>query len=126
MLGPLVNAAAIVVCALAGRFLVKGIPARFEDHLKKAIGVVIVFVGIRGALDNESALLLVASVILGAVAAGALGGGQTREGRGRRAGGTRELLEGLRLRKRAVLLRLHGDSRLHAERASGNPRHTLH
>ena len=68
MLGPLVNAAAIVVCALAGRFLVKGIPARFEDHLKKAIGVVIVFVGIRGALDNESALLLVASVILGAVA----------------------------------------------------------
>jgi uncharacterized membrane protein YqgA involved in biofilm formation len=38
MLGPAVNAAAIVVCALAGRFLVRGIPERFEEIIKKAIG----------------------------------------------------------------------------------------
>jgi len=67
MLGPVVNAVTIVVCSLAGCFLVRGIPARFEDHVKKAIGLVIVFVGVRGALDNESTLLLVLSVIVGAV-----------------------------------------------------------
>jgi len=67
MLGPLVNAAVIVVCSLVGCFLIKGIPARFEEHVKKAIGIAIVFVGIRGALANQSTLLLVMSIIVGAV-----------------------------------------------------------
>jgi len=67
MLGPIVNAVAIVACSLVGRFLIRGIPARFEEHVKKAIGVVIVFVGIRGAMANENVLLLVLSVIVGAV-----------------------------------------------------------
>jgi hypothetical protein len=53
MLGPIVNAAAIVVCALAGAFFVRGIPARFEEILKKAIGLATIFIGIKGAFDNE-------------------------------------------------------------------------
>jgi len=69
MLGPAVNALAIVVFSLIGRFLIKGIPARFEYHLKKSLGIVIAFVGLRGAMDGENALLLVISLILG----GALG-----------------------------------------------------
>jgi len=67
MVGPLVNTLAIIVCSLAGCFLIKGIPARFEEHVKKAIGIVIIFVGIRGALENQNTLLLVMSVIVGAV-----------------------------------------------------------
>ena len=67
MVGPVVNAAAIVACALAGRFLVRGIPERFEEILKKAIGLSIIYVGIRGALDNERVLLLIMSMVGGAI-----------------------------------------------------------
>jgi uncharacterized membrane protein YqgA involved in biofilm formation len=67
MLGPLVNAAVIVVCALLGCFLVKGIPSRFEETLKKGIGLAIVYLGIRGALDNKRVLLLIMSLVVGAL-----------------------------------------------------------
>ena len=67
MTGPLVNAAVIVVCSLIGCFLIKGIPKRFEQHIKSAIGIAIIFVGIKGALENENALLLVMSMVVGAV-----------------------------------------------------------
>ena len=65
MLGPAVNAIVIVIFGLAGCFLVKGIPPRFEEILKKAIGLSIIFVGIRGALENERVLLLIMSMVLG-------------------------------------------------------------
>ena len=67
LVGPSVNAVVIVACSLVGCFLIKGIPARFEEHIKKAIGIVIIFVGIKGALENESPMLLVMSIIVGAV-----------------------------------------------------------
>jgi len=67
MLGPIVNAIAIAVFSLVGCFIVRGIPARFEEILKKAIGLSIVFVGIKGALDNQRALLLIMSLVIGAV-----------------------------------------------------------
>ena len=67
MLGPVVNAAVIVICAFAGTFLVKGIPANIEEMLKKAIGLSIIFLGLRGAFDNQNVLLLIISMVLGAV-----------------------------------------------------------
>ncbi|MCL2763383.1 MAG: DUF554 domain-containing protein [Treponema sp.] len=67
MLGPLVNALVVVVCSLIGCFLVKKIPERFEDHIKKALGLAIIFVGIKGALENQNILLLIMSIAVGAV-----------------------------------------------------------
>ena len=67
MLGPLVNALVVVVCAFAGRFLVKGIPQRFEEIVKKSIGLSIVYVGIKGALENQHVLLLILSMVGGAI-----------------------------------------------------------
>jgi uncharacterized membrane protein YqgA involved in biofilm formation len=66
MLGPLVNAATVVVCALLGCFLIRGIPPRFEETLKKGIGLAIIYVGIRGALENKHVLLLIMSLVIGA------------------------------------------------------------
>ena len=66
MLGPTVNAIVIVICGLAGCFLVRGIPSRFEEIIKKAIGLSIVFVGLKGAMDNERVLLLILSMVAGA------------------------------------------------------------
>jgi len=67
MLGPLVNAVVIVICSLAGTFLVRGIPDRIEEILKKAIGLSIIFIGIRGAFDNGEILLLIMSMVFGAI-----------------------------------------------------------
>jgi uncharacterized membrane protein YqgA involved in biofilm formation len=67
MLGPIVNALVVVACSLAGCFLIKGIPDRFEELIKKAIGLSIVYVGIKGALENQHILLLIMSMVTGAL-----------------------------------------------------------
>ena len=67
MQGPVVNAIVIIIFALTGAFLIKGIPDRFEEILKKAIGLAIVFVGIKGAFENENMLLLILSMVFGAI-----------------------------------------------------------
>jgi uncharacterized membrane protein YqgA involved in biofilm formation len=67
VLGPLVNAAVILVCALAGCFLVRGVPARFEEIVKKAIGLSVVFMGIKGSLESRRVLLLIMSMVSGSI-----------------------------------------------------------
>ncbi|MDR2864245.1 MAG: DUF554 domain-containing protein [Spirochaetaceae bacterium] len=67
MLGPAINALAIVLASLAGSFLIRGIPDRFEGILKQAIGLAIIFIGIKGALENQDPLLLIMSLVLGAI-----------------------------------------------------------
>jgi uncharacterized membrane protein YqgA involved in biofilm formation len=66
MLGPVVNALVIVICSLAGCFLIKGIPERFEEIIKKAAGLATIYIGIKGALDNQDILLLIGSLVIGA------------------------------------------------------------
>jgi len=65
MLGPLVNAIAIVVCALVGCFLMRGIPARFEEIFRKAVGLAVILIGIKGALECQRMLLCIFSMVLG-------------------------------------------------------------
>ena len=67
MLGPLVNAVVVLICSLAGCFLIRGIPPRFEEIIRKAIGLSVLYVGIRGTLDSERVLLLIMSMVTGAV-----------------------------------------------------------
>ncbi|GHU15190.1 membrane protein [Spirochaetia bacterium] len=67
MLGPVVNALVIVVCSLAGCFVLRGIPPRFEEIIKKAIGLSIVYVGIKGSFESQRVLLLIMSMVAGAV-----------------------------------------------------------
>jgi len=67
MLGPVVNALVIIVCSLFGFFLIKKIPVRFEDHIKKASGLAVIFVGIKGAMVNQNMPLLIMSILTGAV-----------------------------------------------------------
>ena len=67
MLGPTVNAAAIIIAGLLGTFLIKGISPRFEEILRKAIGLSILVVGIKGAFVNERILLFILSMVTGAI-----------------------------------------------------------
>jgi uncharacterized membrane protein YqgA involved in biofilm formation len=67
MLGPLVNTLVVFVCSLIGCFLVKGIPERVEEHIKKALGLATLFIGFKGAFENQNMLLLIMSLVIGAV-----------------------------------------------------------
>ncbi|MDR0569969.1 MAG: DUF554 domain-containing protein [Clostridiales Family XIII bacterium] len=67
MIGAAVNAATIAVCGLLGMFLLKNIPGRFEDIITKALGLSVIFVGIKGALDNQRMILLILSLVVGSV-----------------------------------------------------------
>jgi len=67
MLGPVVNALVVVICSLIGCFLIRGIPERFEDILKKGLGLAVIYFGIRGSLENQRPLLLVMSLVIGAI-----------------------------------------------------------
>lgn len=71
MLGPVVNAVTVVVCALigilVGKFFKDGLPTRFEEIIKKAIGLSIMYIGISGAMDNQRVMLLIISMVLGSI-----------------------------------------------------------
>lgn len=65
MLGPVVNAVAIIICALLGRFVLKGLSERYEEIIKKAIGLSILYIGISGAMENQRVLILIFSMVIG-------------------------------------------------------------
>lgn len=67
MLGPVVNGVAILICALAGKFFIKGLPERFEVIIKKAIGLSVIYIGISGALENRRVMLLIISMVAGSM-----------------------------------------------------------
>ena len=67
LLGSIVNAAAVVVGSLIGRFIFKNVPERFSEIAIKGIAVTVVFIGIKGALQNENILLLIISVAIGSI-----------------------------------------------------------
>jgi uncharacterized membrane protein YqgA involved in biofilm formation len=67
MLGPIVNALTVAVCSLLGCFIVRGVPSRFEEIIKKSLGLAIIYIGVKGALENERVLLLIMSMVVGAV-----------------------------------------------------------
>jgi uncharacterized membrane protein YqgA involved in biofilm formation len=65
MLGPTVNAVTIVVCALVGCFIMRGIPVKFEDTFRKAVGLSVILIGIKGALESQRMLLCIMSMVVG-------------------------------------------------------------
>ena len=67
MLGVLINGAAIIVCSLLGMFLFRNIPERFEVIITKALGLCILFVGIKGSLENQRVILLILCMVLGSI-----------------------------------------------------------
>lgn len=67
MLGTLVNAIAIIVGAVVGIVLKKGLPGRMTDTLMKGVGLCTVFLGISGSLKGENSLILILSIVIGTI-----------------------------------------------------------
>jgi len=72
MLGVLVNAGAVIIGSLAGLLLHKGVPERFSDAIMKALGLCTIYIGISGALEGNSLIVLAVSLVLGVAAGTAL------------------------------------------------------
>ena len=64
-LGSVVNAAAIVVGALVGLALKKGIHQRFESLLMDVLALVVFLIGLMSALRVQNVMLLVISLAAG-------------------------------------------------------------
>lgn len=76
-MGTLINTAAVIVGALLGMLLKRGIKPRFREILMSALGVSTIFIGASGTLGGFSAeenatMLLIFSLVLGALAGEAL------------------------------------------------------
>ena len=67
MLGTIVNTAAIVIGSIVGLMLKGGIPKRFNDMIMKALGMSVLYIGISGSLKSTDTLLLILSLIFGAI-----------------------------------------------------------
>lgn len=72
MLGTIVNTGAILVGCLVGLLLKGGIPKHFNDIIMKALGLSILYIGISGSIKCTDTLLLIISLIIGAIIGEAL------------------------------------------------------
>ncbi len=67
MLGVLVNTLTVLIGSAIGLLCKKGIPKRLTDAVMIGIGLCSVYIGIDGALEGQNTLILIASMVLGAI-----------------------------------------------------------
>jgi len=65
--GVLVNAAAVIVGSLLGLLSKQGIPHRLTEAIMIGLGLCTVYIGITGTLKGENALILIFSIVTGAI-----------------------------------------------------------
>lgn len=67
MFGVLVNVITVIVGALVGLLFKKGIPERVSHAAMTGLGACTLYIGISGSLCGENVLILIGSVVLGAI-----------------------------------------------------------
>lgn len=67
MTGVLVNTVAIIVGAVIGLFIKKGIPDRISDTVMKGVGLCVMYIGWSGALECQNTMIMIISIVLGAL-----------------------------------------------------------
>jgi uncharacterized membrane protein YqgA involved in biofilm formation len=72
MQGTLVNTAAIIIGSLVGVGLKGGIPAPFKETVSSAIGLAVLLIGAKSALQTDALLLVIMSLALGSLIGEAL------------------------------------------------------
>ena len=67
MLGVIVNTIAVIIGSTVGLIFKKGIPERFSSAIMTGIALCTVYIGISGALKGENTIVLILSMVLGAI-----------------------------------------------------------
>lgn len=73
MLGVMVNVITIIVGSCIGLLFKKGIPKKVSNAVMVGLGIAIVYIGITGSMCGENVLILIASMVLGAITGTLLG-----------------------------------------------------
>lgn len=72
MIGVLVNTLTVIVGSLIGLFFKKGIPKKISDAIMLGIGLCTIYIGISGMLEGNQTLIVIISMVLGAIVGTAL------------------------------------------------------
>lgn len=67
MLGTIVNVIAIICGSLLGLLFRKGIPDNYKEIIMSGIGLAVILIGVKSALSSDQLLIVIFSVIIGAV-----------------------------------------------------------
>ena len=67
MLGTFVNTVAVIIGAAIGMLLKKGLPEKLSDTMMKGLGLCTLYLGISGSLKGENSLILIISMVVGAL-----------------------------------------------------------
>jgi len=67
MLGVIVNVITVIIGSSIGLLFKKGIPERVSQAAMTGLGACTIYIGITGSLCGENVLILIASVVLGAI-----------------------------------------------------------
>ncbi|MCL1816179.1 MAG: DUF554 family protein, partial [Clostridiales bacterium] len=70
MFGVLVNSVGVFVGACVGLLLGKAVPQRVGKLIMEGIALVIMYIGVSGALAGSNTLVLILSIVLGALIGG--------------------------------------------------------
>ena len=65
MLGVIVNSIAIIAGGIVGLIINKGIPERLNKTIMDGIALVVMYMGISGALKGDNALYVIISICVG-------------------------------------------------------------
>lgn len=65
MTGVIINAVSVVVAGTLGKLLFQKLFSKYSDSLYKAMGILIIFIGISGGLKSERPVILMLSLIAG-------------------------------------------------------------
>ncbi|MBE6616384.1 MAG: DUF554 domain-containing protein [Ruminococcaceae bacterium] len=67
MIGVIINVITVIVGSLVGLLFKKGIPEKVSKAVMIGLGACTLYIGISGSLSGENVLILIASVVLGAI-----------------------------------------------------------
>ncbi len=67
MIGVLVNTLTVLIGSTVGLVLKKGIPERMSSAVMVGIGFCTIYIGVDGMLNGENTLVLIVSIVLGAI-----------------------------------------------------------
>lgn len=67
MLGTIVNSVAIIVGALIGVFIKKGIKEEYKSTIMDGIGLSVIMIGIMGGIKTQNLILVIGSIVVGSI-----------------------------------------------------------
>jgi len=67
MLGTIVNSLAIILGALLGVAIKKGIKDEYKNTIMDGIGLAVIIIGIMGGIKSENIILVIGSIVIGSI-----------------------------------------------------------